>query len=274
MSEYPDGRHSFDSDASANYLAGEKLMTVTSARLAVTVMAKAPIAGEAKTRLGREIGYPAAAALYRGLLRDTLAVIADLLPSSSASHRSVVCPDQRHLGLLTSMIPPNWTATAQRRIGLMGGIVDAFDEAFQDGADITVVTDADSPYALLEHLVPCADLAGRHDVILGPTTDGGYYLIAARRDAWSQLPELLLGTTFQSDTICRATVERAVALDLSAELGAVSYDIDTASDLARFTLDLSLTPAHQLRFSRSACAAFGSEKVVGFNRPTVSPTEH
>jgi len=243
-------------------------MTLNSAQVAVTVMAKAPIAGEAKTRLGREIGYPAAAALYRGLLLDTLGIIADLLPSPSAAHRSLVCPDQRHLGLLQELIPPNWTAIAQRRIGLMGGIADAFDDAFEAGADIVVVTDADSPYALLEHLVSCANLVDRHDIALGPTSDGGYYLIAARRTAWHRLPELLLGTVFNSNTICQATVDRANTLDLSAALGAISYDIDTASDLARFTLDLQLIPADQLRFSRIACGRFGNEKVLGFDRVT------
>ncbi len=231
-------------------------MNVDRASLAVTVMAKAPIAGEAKTRLGREIGYTAAATLYRALLQDTLEVVSTLLPTDAVPRHHIVCPDRRHVDLLDGLFFSGWTAFAQKRAGLMGGIVDAFDAGFATAANLVVVTDADSPHALINHWVSCVDLAAGHDVTLGPTSDGGYYLIVAKRSAWPLLPDLLLATTFSSDTICTATCDRARSLGLSSALGPMSYDVDTGPDLARFVRDLQSIPDDRLRHSREACGNF------------------
>ncbi|MGH2459482.1 MAG: TIGR04282 family arsenosugar biosynthesis glycosyltransferase, partial [Chloroflexota bacterium] len=164
------------------------------ARLAIAVMAKAPIPGEAKTRLGAEIGYSAAAAVYQAFLQDTLDVLDAGTSSLELAAKVLVCPARHHADELRQIVSDDWPVVTQTRPGLMGGIADAFDGAFARGADLAVVTDADSPLALWEGWVHCLAVAARHDVAFGPTTDGGYYLIAARASAGPRLADLLLGT--------------------------------------------------------------------------------
>ncbi len=69
------------------------------------------------------------------------------------------------------------------------------------------------------------------DVVLGPTEDGGYYLIGARREALSE--ELFRGVAWSTEAVLRQTLERCGELDLTFELLPPGHDIDIAEDLHR-----------------------------------------
>ena len=225
-------------------------------RVAIAVMAKAPIAGVAKTRLGQVLGYAAAATLYRAFLLDTLAMLDRAFgPGCGAVHgcaRFLVCPDRQHATLLGEFVDSSWPPIAQRRPGLLGGIADAVDDGFTGGADIVVVSDADSPTLPYQHVTDCVRLASERDVALGPTRDGGYYLIAVARSAWDRLPDLLLGTTYDSATICAATLERARQLGLTTGVGPTGFDVDTIEDLRQLLADLPNRPSNYLGNTRAA----------------------
>jgi glycosyltransferase A (GT-A) superfamily protein (DUF2064 family) len=223
-------------------------------------MAKAPIPGVAKTRLGREIGYDQAALLYQAFLLDTLDLLDEFLTPSPTGTREtgriLMCPDVEHARLLAHIIPRSWSTLAQRRPRLMGGIADAFAAGFATDAEVVLVTDADSPALPPMAVATCAELAQEHDVVLGPTPDGGYYLIGARRAAAAALPDLLLGPSYDSATIRVATIKQATALGLSTATGPVSFDVDTAAELAELRRDLVALPAHRLRHTRRALARY------------------
>ena len=226
----------------------------TGARLAVAVMAKAPIAGEAKTRLGAEIGHAGAAAIYRAFLLDTLDVLAAVASTLNLTAKLLVSPDRRHADQLRRIVGDAWPVLTQTRDGLMGGIADAFEHGFASGADIVVVTDADSPLALWQSLADCVAVAVDHDLGLGPTADGGYYLITAKVVARRVLADLLLGATFDGATICSATGARARALGLSVGLGPVGFDVDVRSDLLELAARLDDLPVGPLTRTHEAVA--------------------
>src|SRR5579883_2463881 len=223
-------------------------------KIVVAVMAKAPIPGEAKTRLGAEIGSGMAAMVYRAFLLDTLDVIDAAGSVLGLVGRLLVAPNARHADQLRLLAGDAWSIVTQSRSGLMGGIADAFDAGFARGADVVVVADADSPLALRECLADCLAVAREHDVGLGPTADGGYYLITARAEARRHLAELLLGVAFDSATIAAATVERARRLGLTVGLGPAGFDVDTRSDLLDLAARLDALPIGILGRSQKAIA--------------------
>jgi glycosyltransferase A (GT-A) superfamily protein (DUF2064 family) len=221
-------------------------------RVALAIMAKAPIPGEAKTRLGRLLGAEAAVAIYRAFLLDTIATMTTTYFGSTA--RLLICPDERHAADVAALVDSAWTVLAQSRSGLMGGIVDAFEAGFARGADQVAVSDADSPLTLDEQLEACLAVVAANDVALGPTVDGGYYLIAATRAAWPKLSDLLLGQRYDTATILDATVERARSLDLRIALGPSGFDVDTGDDLRELCRLLERLPAVRLPHTRAALA--------------------
>jgi uncharacterized protein len=86
-------------------------------------------------------------------------------------------------------------------------------------------------------------LAEGADVVLGPATDGGYYLVGARREALS--PELFRGIPWSSSEVLARSLDRCTELGLSPVLLASGQDVDTPADLARL--------AAALRRDGSAC---------------------
>jgi uncharacterized protein len=84
-------------------------------------------------------------------------------------------------------------------------------------------------------------------IVLGPTVDGGYYLIGA----CGPQPALFEWERLEGPTICRQTQERAQALGSRVTLLPPWYDVDTAEDLARLIQELRVHPGrapHTCRF--------------------------
>ena len=234
-----------------------------SQRITLAVVAKAPIPGVAKTRLGAAVGHQRAAELYRGFLADTLAILDETAEQFRQAERVVVGPNREHAGRLGSLVGAAWRVSSQNGSGLMAGIVEAFEIGFALGAGSVVVVDADSPLALLTNLDECIALVGETDLVLGPTRDGGYYLIAAAASARDRLADLPLGETFDSSTICAVTAARARLLGLEVRLGPPDFDVDTVEDLQHFTSRLASLPASWLPHSREALQSDALEKVGG-----------
>ena len=211
-------------------------------RTAIVVVAKAPIAGVAKTRLGIAIGYAEAARLYEAFLIDSLQTIDTGLatPHSivDAITRRISCPDAQHALALTKIVHTRWSIVPQRRTSLMGAIADSMEDGFAAGADVVVVIDADSPGLPFSQVEECIRLVETNQAVLGPTLDGGYYLIAVHRDLGHRAAELVLGRAYDGQTICDETIRHAERLGMTATKGPVGFDVDTVEDLHRLIREL------------------------------------
>ena len=76
------------------------------------------------------------------------------------------------------------------------------------------------------------------DVALGPSADGGYYLIGVKQPA----PRLLRGVRMSTPTVLADTLALAAEYGLRVELLPAWYDVDEAADLARLTRELAAAP--------------------------------
>ncbi len=115
-----------------------------------------------------------------------------------------------------------------------GGTVAADDET---GAAVAALG-SDHPTVSTATVVEAFErIEAGADVVIGPSDDGGYFLIALAPGALR--PELFAGVAWSTERVLDQTLERARALDLTVELLATGHDVDTAADLDRLATELS-----------------------------------
>ena len=107
-------------------------------------------------------------------------------------------------------------------------MVAAFAEAFREGTQRTVIIGTDCPEITPKLVRESFDRLAGCDVVLGPATDGGYYLIGLRRPS----PELFAGIPWGSQRVFQDTLLRADELSLEVSLLKTLSDVDRPEDLA------------------------------------------
>ena len=199
----------------------------------LVIMAKAPRPGAVKTRLAQFLPPPAVIALYRCLLDDTIA-LAHSLPGIEVA---IMCPAadvddlSRAVGEAARVVP-------QTGEGLEAGLTSVFAHFAASGQRSVIAFNSDSPHLPASVLEKAFDSLADHDVVVGPTNDGGYYLIGAR----AVHPALFEGDGMGTSNALERLLERVRALRLSVSVAEPFYDIDVASDLSRLEAELQLFP--------------------------------
>lgn len=191
----------------------------------VAVFAKAPVAGEVKTRLHPILGPEGAAALQAGLVRHALATAiesgigaVELHCAPDASHDFFQrCAERFHVALM----PQRGTDLGDRMRG-------AFGAAHAQGSTLIIIG-SDCPALRPEHLRAARDALRDADAVITPAEDGGYVLIGLARE----VPGLFSRVDWGTGAVLRQTRERfAEAHVRCAELAAL-WDIDRPDDYAR-----------------------------------------
>lgn len=194
----------------------------------LVVFAKAPRPGEVKTRLARGLGthgspdHGAAAALYRRMGRLVVDNVAE------APAILTVCydpgdakPEMREwLGPAPRRYWPQGEGDLGERMSRM------FARAFE-GAERVVVIGTDTPAVGAGTVARALAALDTADVVLGPSRDGGYYLMALRESH----PDLFTGIAWSTGSVLAETVDRARGCGLRVTLLEEETDVDTAADL-------------------------------------------
>lgn len=203
----------------------------------LVVMAKAPKPGLVKTRLTRNLPLRAVTALYRCLLGDTMA----LARSLEGVDVAIMCPGP-DIEELTRLAGDAVQVVAQKGEGLAAGLTSVF-ERFAAGHQRVVAFNSDSPHLPPSVLENAFKVLAAHDVVVGPTHDGGYYLVGAK----AIHPALFEGDGMGTTNALGALLGRARALELSTVFTDTFYDVDVADDLIRLAGELRLAPARAPR---------------------------
>ncbi|MBU2604116.1 MAG: DUF2064 domain-containing protein [Actinobacteria bacterium] len=142
-------------------------------------------------------------------------------------------------------LPPlgeKWRIVAQRGEDLGARLAAVFSDLFAAGHEVVALVGSDSPALPETYLRKALDLLGspcgrepRPDLVLGPTLDGGYYLIATRADTWrragADLTALLGSTPVGTPGVARYTREETAKLGLRLTELPLWFDVDTEEDL-------------------------------------------
>jgi len=199
----------------------------------LVIMAKAPRPGTVKTRLAPSLSPEAVTDFYRCLLGDTLT----LAHSLSNVEVAIMCPES-DVSELTQLAGSKVSVVAQKGEGLAAGLISVFAH-FAEGHQRRVIAfNSDSPHLPRSVLDQAFERLATNDVIVGPTHDGGYYLIGAKASHPSLFANDGMGTSSALDGL----LSRARTLKLSIGFAQPFYDIDVADDLTRLAEELRLAP--------------------------------
>src|SRR5213080_823594 len=214
----------------------------------LVIMAKAPRPGAVKTRLAPSLSPEAVTSFYCCLLEDTLALARSLGDVEVA----IMCPDT-DVNELARLAGSEASVVAQKGEGLAAGLTSVFahfapdhqreDHRRDAHQRRTIAFNSDSPHLPRSVLEDAFETLAAHDVVVGPTHDGGYYLVGAK----ASHPMLFASDGMGTSSALERLLSRARALELSVGFAAPSYDIDIADDLTRLAEELRLAPARAPR---------------------------
>jgi len=199
----------------------------------LVIMAKAPRAGAVKTRLAPCLSCDAVIPFYCCLLDDTLALARSLGDVEVA----IMCPES-DVHELAQLVGNEVSVIAQTGDGLAAGLTSVFAQFGHEGGQRIIAFNSDSPH-LPNHVVEDAfERLAAHDVVVGPTHDGGYYLVGAK----TSHPTLFANDGMGTSSALERLLSRVRALGLSVHLADTFYDIDVSDDLSRLAEELRVAP--------------------------------
>lgn len=213
-----------------------------SAKPQLAVFARRPAPGRVKTRLAGTLGAERAAVLYRAFLADTIerahkaapgAVTLWLAPEPERSARATIDDTLAALAELGVGAVP---AALQEGGDLGARMAHAFEVLLPHGP--AAIVGSDAPDLPVEFLAAAFAALGDADLVLGPTEDGGYYLVAARR----AVGDLFTGVTWSTATTFEETAQRAHARGWKLATLAPWRDVDDAEDFAALETRLARMP--------------------------------
>lgn len=144
---------------------------------------------------------------------------------------------------LTHLAGDTVRVVAQTGQGLAAGLTSVFAHFAATGQRRVIAFNSDSPHLPAKVLENAYELLAVHDIVVGPTHDGGYYLIGAKAAYGALFENDGMGTA----SALEALLARVRGLGLSLAFTDPFYDIDLASDLVRLEEELQLYPSRAPR---------------------------
>lgn len=202
-------------------------MANVASRNTLVVFVRYPTPGRVKTRLAAGLGAEAAARIYDAFVRD---LVGRFSGSPFDVRWDVAPPD---LGFADRFGIPPESCRPQRGADLGARMLDAFRTTLVDDGDRCVLIGSDAPHLPVERIEEAFARVSPNDIVLGPSLDGGYYLIAMARphDVFSDM-------TWSVDSVREETRRRAAELGLSLVELAPDFDVDETEDLKRLRATL------------------------------------
>jgi hypothetical protein len=211
--------------------AGQNQSDAAKPHPAIIVMVKAPRAGATKTRLTPILSEADAASLAACFAQDALAnarrAVRDVIVAYTPA-------DGRRI--LQSLLPHDLLWVEQQGANLGVRLEAAVGRAAALGFSPLIVTGTDSPTlppSFIETALSSLE-RGEVDLVLGPTEDGGYYLVGLRRP----IPYIFQNIAWSTPLVYQQTADNAARLGLRLQKLPRWYDVDTPADLLRLRDEL------------------------------------
>lgn len=195
------------------------------------VFTRYPDPGRTKTRLIALLGAEGAAKLHRQLTETVITQVKELQDILIQVHFT-----GGNQQLMQEWLGENLTYQKQTEGDLGQRMATAFETAFNNGMEKVVIIGSDCP-TLNDQIIASAFAAlSQNELVLGPATDGGYYLIGLKR----LIPELFSGINWGTSEVLQQTVEIAGNLNLAVAYITTLSDIDRPEDLEKSGISLDL----------------------------------
>ena len=216
----------------------------------VAIMAKTPRAGSVKTRLCPPLTAGEAAGLYRCFLLDKIEQVRGLGCAQAAI--AYTPPDGRRE---FEALAPDFLLVDQRDGDLGARLVQSFASLFASGYAAALAIDSDTPTLPMSFLRDAVQLVRTPaiDVVLGPSEDGGYYLVGLR----APQPDLFRDVAWSTSGVLSEMIRRADAKGLTIACLPPWFDVDTPADLEQLKRALGQGESGEARHTRGFLAGLG-----------------
>lgn len=189
---------------------------------AIICFTRIPVPGKTKTRLMPLLSGEQCAALHTAFLRDIASVCAQTEAALFTAYTPEGDPAQ-----LASLFPGNTVFFPQEGEDLGARMNNALNYVLSQGFEACVLIGADLPLLTEAHLAAAFNALQANDMTLGPTTDGGYYLIGLRRPC----PAVFQNQQYSTTSVFENTVAAAREAGLTCCAAPPCDDTDTPEDL-------------------------------------------
>ncbi len=194
------------------------------------LFAKYWLPGQVKTRLAASEGPHRAAELYEAFLRTSLRRFAKV-----PAQRVLAFTPRDRRDDFAALAGVAWQLQPQSEGDLGGRMHDYFAAALAAGFQEVLLVGSDSPTLPLKLIDRAFAALRHHDVVLGPSTDGGYYLAGAAR----RVPDIFDGIDWSTSQVLPQTMDRLRAADIGCHVLEPWYDVDDRAALDRLSVELS-----------------------------------
>jgi rSAM/selenodomain-associated transferase 1 len=190
-------------------------------RRVLGLFAKRPEPGRVKTRLAAATSAAWAAEVATAFLRDALEFLVQI-----DAKRVLAFAPAGERAYFVDLVDQRFELTPQADGDLGQRMAEFFAAQFNTGAEAVVLVGTDSPTLPRDFIEEAFDELQRADVVLGPATDGGYYLIGCT----SRVPPIFEGVAWSGPQVLTQTVAKVSRAGLSLALLPPWYDVDTLED--------------------------------------------
>ena len=198
-------------------------------KICLIVFAKNPVPNQVKTRLIPTLSPEQAAALYTAFLTDWCEALAKL----SDVDLVIAHTPANAQSDLQALIGDDAIYIPQVGIDLGERLISATQWAAEHGYTKILLVGSDSPTLPVSYISEALTLLNSRDTVIGPSTDGGYYLIGFSAAALTTtVPRVFEGIAWSTAEVFQQTVGRIHSAEATLGLLPPWYDIDTAEDLA------------------------------------------
>jgi hypothetical protein len=193
------------------------------------IFVRYPTPGKVKTRLGAGVGMQRASEIYASFAEHAFQIGEEMQGDGVAVH---VFHDSAE-GTLTIrnwIGRPGFFISPQEGDDLGQRMLSAFTRVFQEGATRVVIIGSDVPELGVAHVRQSFELLESHDLVIGPSTDGGYFLLGMKEATAA----LFKNIPWSSSTVLAGTLDRAREEGLSVTLLEPLADIDSPDDYENY----------------------------------------
>ena len=196
-------------------------------RPGIFIVMKYPEEGNVKMRLAQSLGEEAATGLYRAFIQDTLTTVQTL---DIPCHIAVYPPESQEL--MAQWLGPTYQIFHQKGSNLGERLQNGFETMFKKDYQQVIALASDSPDLPNEILLTAVSNLQTHEAVIGPASDGGYYLIGFSRDLIN--PDFFEDISWSTETVFRETLSRIESMTNQIYVLPEWADIDTKDDLREF----------------------------------------
>ena len=194
----------------------------------IIVFVKNPVPGQVKTRLIPYLSPEQAASLYQAFLIDWC----NALSTISTAQRVIAYTPPEGLNTLQTLIGEDPVYIPQVGASLGQRLIAAARWACDQEYTKFLFVGSDSPTLPTQYVERALDLLESRDIVIGPSVDGGYYLIGfSKHGASLSVPTIFEGIAWSTEVVFRQTLEKIQ--EINAQLGLLPpwYDVDTPAGL-------------------------------------------